>query len=342
VRVVRDALAAQGFDVFRNAATPADPEWDGWVRRVLAQCKCVVVLWSTASVQSNKVRHEVALAAEQGKLIPVRLEQLNPWQSQNGLDLTNWTGDLGHPQWQELLRQIEAQLALAPWIQHLIGGLNEELAGERARNASSVAHAKSLGEELAKELEGQIILRMERDAARDEIAALQARLEEAAKVRFKLEERVGAVERRASRAEELRNETQRLLEEERRQWAAERVQAQADLRAARAEAAQARVQLEEAENGRWDLKSRVMQLEDGIRQRDTRIAVLLADIKGRDDSIAEQDTRIGQLRTQVEERDSEIVRLRARIAELERWLPWSRAAALLGVLGVVALSLFTA
>jgi hypothetical protein len=84
-RPVRDALTAQGFGVHWDQEAPAGVEWETWVRRRLAQCKCVVVLRSPASAHSNRMSHVAAAAAEHGKLIAVRLEPRGAWQSSGQL-----------------------------------------------------------------------------------------------------------------------------------------------------------------------------------------------------------------------------------------------------------------
>jgi hypothetical protein len=46
VRPVRDALVAQGFEVFWDQQVPAGVDWDTWIRQHLAKSKCAMVFWS--------------------------------------------------------------------------------------------------------------------------------------------------------------------------------------------------------------------------------------------------------------------------------------------------------
>jgi len=78
VRPVRDTLTAQGFDVHWDLEPPAGAEWERWVLRRLARCKCVLVLRSGASVLSNRMSHVEAMAKEHGKLIVVRSRSAAP------------------------------------------------------------------------------------------------------------------------------------------------------------------------------------------------------------------------------------------------------------------------
>jgi hypothetical protein len=40
VRPVRDALVAQGFEVFWDQQVPAGTDWDTWIRQHLTKSKC--------------------------------------------------------------------------------------------------------------------------------------------------------------------------------------------------------------------------------------------------------------------------------------------------------------
>ena len=53
VRPVRDALVAQGFEVFWDQQVPAGLDWDNWIRQHLKKCKCAMAFWSEASVSSS-------------------------------------------------------------------------------------------------------------------------------------------------------------------------------------------------------------------------------------------------------------------------------------------------
>ena len=99
VRPVREALGAQGFDVFWDQSVPAGVDWDTWIRQNLTQAKCAIVFWSPHSVASDNVRHEATVAKQQGKLVPVLLEALSAEQfpmglySVQGANLAGWMGE---------------------------------------------------------------------------------------------------------------------------------------------------------------------------------------------------------------------------------------------------------
>ena len=153
VRPVRDTLTAQGFDVHWDLEPPAGVEWERWVLRRLARCKCVLVLRSGASLLSNRMSHVEAIAKEHGKLIAVRLEPRGvlPGAGSDGLNLSGWSGDLDHPAWQELCRRIEARLKASLWVQRLMHDVEMDRTRWRAQYEMGGARCKALNEELAGE-----------------------------------------------------------------------------------------------------------------------------------------------------------------------------------------------
>jgi TIR domain len=83
VRAVRDALVAEGFDVFWDQQVPSGKDWNTCIRERLGQSKCVLVFCQ--SVISRNVRHEAIVADQQGKLTPVLLETITAEQVPIGL-----------------------------------------------------------------------------------------------------------------------------------------------------------------------------------------------------------------------------------------------------------------
>ncbi len=75
----------------------------------LASAKCVVVLWSRASVRSDYVCDEAEEAKHRLVLVPVLIEQVKPphgFRQQNLADLIAWTGDPDDPQFTLLRKAI--------------------------------------------------------------------------------------------------------------------------------------------------------------------------------------------------------------------------------------------
>ena len=84
VRPIRDALVAEGFDVFWDQDVPPGRNWDEWIRQHLDAARCAVVFWSAHSVKLDNVVHGAAIAQNAGKLIPVLLDPIEENQFPTG------------------------------------------------------------------------------------------------------------------------------------------------------------------------------------------------------------------------------------------------------------------
>ena len=68
VRPLHDALSRKGFESILGSRVPVGTDWDAWIRERLGDARVALVVWSRESVKSPNVRHEAAIAQEQGKL----------------------------------------------------------------------------------------------------------------------------------------------------------------------------------------------------------------------------------------------------------------------------------
>lgn len=96
-----EALRANGFDVWWDQDIPPGAPWESAITMALDAARCVLVCWSTASIDPNggaKVQVEARVANDAGKLIQVKLERVSQplffrqWQA---ADLSTWTGEAG-------------------------------------------------------------------------------------------------------------------------------------------------------------------------------------------------------------------------------------------------------
>jgi hypothetical protein len=217
VRPVRDALVAQGFDVFWDQQVPAGVDWDTWIRQELAQAKCALVFWSAAAVASRNVRHEATVAMEQGKLIPVLLEPLRADQfpmglyTTQGVNLAGWDGDVAHAEWDKLRREVEVKLTPL-WVQRQIHELQGELIAERARREAAEARDRSWQAQIARVAQAEQEARRERDNASDGMVGLRAELEAKARECAGYEARLAELSRRLEETQALRQTLAERLE----------------------------------------------------------------------------------------------------------------------------------
>lgn len=108
-RSVADALSARGWSVWWDRQIPLGKSFDEVIEQQIAAAKCVIVLWSAVSVAKEWVRNETAEGKRRGILLPVFIESVAAplqFRSLNGADLTDWQGELTHPEFQRLSARV--------------------------------------------------------------------------------------------------------------------------------------------------------------------------------------------------------------------------------------------
>jgi hypothetical protein len=94
-RTVAGLLESAGCTVWWDRRIPAGRTWRSMIEEALRDMRCMVVLWSTHSVDSDWVKEEAEEARALGKLIPVLIEPVKPpvgFRSIQAADLTDWDG----------------------------------------------------------------------------------------------------------------------------------------------------------------------------------------------------------------------------------------------------------
>lgn len=110
------ALTERGCDVWWDREIPLGQSFDRVIESAIAQAKCVLVLWSTVSVNSEWVRNEAAEGKRRGILVPVFIERVDAplaFRLLNGADLTGWSGDDNHGEFRRLVDRIAELVAAA-------------------------------------------------------------------------------------------------------------------------------------------------------------------------------------------------------------------------------------
>lgn len=93
------ALGARGWAVWWDRKIIAGQAFDRAIERELETARCVVVLWSAHSIDSEWVKNEAAVAAERGVLIPALIDGVRlplEFRRKQTADLVNWHGEAGH------------------------------------------------------------------------------------------------------------------------------------------------------------------------------------------------------------------------------------------------------
>lgn len=104
-QTLANSLVAQGFNVWWDRKIPPGKTWDEVIGNALDTAKCVVVLWSEASVNSRWVREEADRAVRRKCLIPALIEEVQPpfgFERIEAANLVGWQEDISHPEFQLL------------------------------------------------------------------------------------------------------------------------------------------------------------------------------------------------------------------------------------------------
>lgn len=109
------ALQKQGLSIWWNRALPGGVHWRANIESALASAKCVVTIWTRASVgaKGSFVKDAAARAARRKVLVPVLLERVEPplgFGELQSVDLTRWRGSTRDPFFQDLVSAIRAKL----------------------------------------------------------------------------------------------------------------------------------------------------------------------------------------------------------------------------------------
>jgi hypothetical protein len=118
-REIANLLSERGWSVWWDRDIKAGQTFDEVIERELETANNVVVLWSQASIASEWVKNEAAVAAQRRVLLPVLLDDVKiplEFRRKQTADLIGWDGDPSHRGLQALL---EALRGARPEVQTL-------------------------------------------------------------------------------------------------------------------------------------------------------------------------------------------------------------------------------
>jgi len=119
-RMLSGALEATGCSVFWDREVPPGRTWRDYIGQELEQARCMIVLWSKASVASHWVLEEAEVGRERNILVPVRVDDAMPplgFQSLQAADLSGWDGTPQSPAFKILVAAVKAMLGPAPVVE---------------------------------------------------------------------------------------------------------------------------------------------------------------------------------------------------------------------------------
>jgi hypothetical protein len=109
-----EALKVKGWTVFWDRTIPPGKMFDQVIGEALRAARCVVVLWSKASVESRWVREEAEDAAQRDVLIPALIEDVPPplgFRRLQAARLVGWPVSHDANEFDQLTESIAAILA---------------------------------------------------------------------------------------------------------------------------------------------------------------------------------------------------------------------------------------
>jgi len=107
------ALRLLGFDVWWDFELLSGENFRAAIRAVIDQCKAAVVVWSKSSIESSFVLDEASYVMRLGRLCPVRIEAVElpfGFGQIHAEDLSDWSGELSHSGFQNLVKSIEERV----------------------------------------------------------------------------------------------------------------------------------------------------------------------------------------------------------------------------------------
>jgi hypothetical protein len=116
-RRIVEGLAKEGLEAWWDHEIPPGRSWDEVIGSRIASAGVVIAIWSSHSVGSNFVKEEAQLAYDAGKLLPVKVDEVDPpmgFRRMQAANLVGWQGETQHRQWRALVDETRARLAGAP------------------------------------------------------------------------------------------------------------------------------------------------------------------------------------------------------------------------------------
>jgi hypothetical protein len=114
VRPLVDALTKEGWSVWWDRTIPPGKTWDQVIEAALDDARCVILLWSRDSVQSEWVRTEADEARQRGILVPALLDAVRvplAFRQIHAANLVDWAGVSPHAEFDLLVSAVSDVLS---------------------------------------------------------------------------------------------------------------------------------------------------------------------------------------------------------------------------------------
>ena len=150
--VVR-ALEATGWSVFWDRTIPVGETWQKIIGAEIEACRCMVVIWSAASINKEWVYEEASEGKRRGVLAPVLIDDIIPpigFRTIQAAKLEGWNGNAASAEFDRLIKDISHMLGTRP-LKMGFDRVAEE--GKQGVSGFSFTPSSALTPELQKVLE---------------------------------------------------------------------------------------------------------------------------------------------------------------------------------------------
>jgi len=116
VVALASALENQGLSVWWDPNLVPGRKFRHMIAEQLAAADSVVVVWTSASLESDWVQDEAEEARQRGVLIPVKMEHVQApagFRQVQAADLSQWTGSPEHPEFKSLIQAARSLVEMA-------------------------------------------------------------------------------------------------------------------------------------------------------------------------------------------------------------------------------------
>ena len=145
-RRLSEGLENIGWTVWWDWKVPAGQTWRDMIEQSLASMRCMVVLWSTDSIDSDWVKQEAEKSKAQGKLVAALIDEVKPpmdFGAVRDANLIGWDGSQDFPGFAKLIDMLEAQLGKPVKTPGAEPATASEVNAARGRQPSSPARFDS-------------------------------------------------------------------------------------------------------------------------------------------------------------------------------------------------------
>jgi hypothetical protein len=119
IRPLVDALCRRGWSVWWDRTIPPGKTWDRMIEDAIRDARCVIVLWSKTSVDSDWARNEAEEGKRKGILVPALIDDVVmplEFRRIQAANLVGWSDSTPNPEFDEFLRAISEILSRTPTV----------------------------------------------------------------------------------------------------------------------------------------------------------------------------------------------------------------------------------